>query len=205
MTRSVHRQHRQPRRGGMRTAMALVLAGAAAVLGVSPAHAHTDLLGSSPAAGDQVSPATEELTLAFADEVVPGAAAVSVVGPDGQEATSGTTRAEGTLVRVGLRLVEAGEHTVSYRVVAADGHVVTGRLLFVVTAGASVPSVVPPAPPSTPDPEGPRPLTWVMATTVLLLLLAGLHAARRRRTAPRTAPAPAPEAPAAGLPPAART
>lgn len=153
------------------------------VLVAGPAHAHTDLLGSSPAAGEEVSADTEELMLSFADEVVPGTAAVSVVGPGGRQATQGTPTVDGALVRVGVRLAATGEHVVSYRVVAADGHVVTGDLRFAVTSsGGSVPTVVPAVPRTDPDPAGPGPLPWLAGTGALLALLAGLHTARRRRS-----------------------
>lgn len=153
------------------------------VLTAGPAHAHTDLLGSSPAAGEAVSVETDALMLSFAGEVVPGTAAVSVIGPDGREATHGPTVVDGALVRVGVRLAATGEHAVSYRVVAADGHVVTGGLRFAVASGAGTATVLPAVPPTEPAPSGPGALPWLVGTVLLLALLAGLHTARRRRAA----------------------
>lgn len=150
----------------------------------APAAAHTDLLASSPAAGETVSVDTGELMLSFADEVVPGSARVSVVDADGAEVARTLVVVEGALVRVGLRLSTPGAHEVGYRVVAADGHVVTGTLRFTVATGPAgevpAPLQVPPAP----EPSGIgrfTPATWAALTGTLVAVLVGLHAARRRR------------------------
>lgn len=155
------------------------------VLGpAGPAAAHTDLLGSSPAGGSVVAPGTDELMLSFAQEVVPGSASVSVVGPDGQAAATGDARVEGALVRVGLRLTAPGAHAVSYRVVAGDGHVVTGGLTFTVgdgTAARAAPLAVPPPAPEDDGTGGTGVVPWTAGAGALVLALAALHGARRRR------------------------
>lgn len=149
----------------------------------SPAHAHTELLASSPAAGESVPTGADQLSLSFAEEVLPGSGSVQVVAPDGADVTGGDAVAEGSLVRVPLSVSDLGEHTVRYRVVAADGHVVTGSFTFEVVAGGpgDRPWQAPAAFAPVADDEGSGTLTvlvWLCVSTSAAALLL-LH--RRRR------------------------
>jgi len=186
-----HTSVNSPRPGPRRRAAAVL---AALVLGAGwpltltpPAHAHTDLLASSPAAGDVVSASTDRLILSFVQPVEPSSGTVTVVGPDGEDATAGDVDVQGALVQVPLHLRGTGAHTVAYRVVAADGHVVTGGLTFQAgpdTAGATLTRSTPTTPEAAAVSAGPqdvpRPWLWSGAAAMLAAVLVALHSARRR-------------------------
>ena len=179
-------------RPGARRRAAAVLAALVLGLGWSmtltpPAHAHTDLLASTPAAGDVVSTSTDRLILSFVQPVEPSSGTVTVVGPDGEDATAGDVDVQGALVQVPLHLRGTGPHTVAYRVVAADGHVVTGGLTFQAgpdTADATLTRSTPTSPEAAAASAGsqdvPRPWLWSGAAAMLAAALVALHSARRR-------------------------
>ena len=114
----------------------------AAVLGsiltpAAPAWAHTRLVSSTPSQGVPA-PAPGQVLLAFSETVQPGLSSVSVTGPDGEEHAAGSpSRAgDGTSVVQAMRSpLPAGSYRVAYRVLAADGHPVTGS--FEITAVAA--------------------------------------------------------------------
>ena len=175
-------------------ALALVL------LAASPASAHTGLSGSVPADG-ATTVAPDRVVLSFSGRVLERLSAVTVVGPDGTDAADGALTVDGTDVVQPLDgPLQAGRWTVSYRVVAADGHPLSGRLDFTV-AGAMAPPTTgtpaatgPAAPAPTPataapapsgaDAEGPPP---VLLGGLLAggLGLAGLVVLARRRGSSR--------------------
>jgi len=179
-----------PRPAARRRAAAVL---AALVLGLGwsltltpPAHAHTDLLASTPAAGDVVSTTTDRLILSFVQPVEPSSGSVTVVGPDGEDVTAGDVDVQRALVQVPLHLRGTGSHTVAYRVVAADGHVVSGGLTFQAgpdTAGASLTRSTPTSPEAAASygsQDVPRPWLWSGAAAMLAAALVALHSARRR-------------------------
>ena len=136
--------------------LAVVLLGPAA-----PAWAHTRLVSSTPAEGAPAQ-APSEVVLAFSDPVQAGLSAVSVVGADGEERAAGTPAAtgDGASVSQALRApLEPGTYRVAYRVLAADGHPVTGSLEITAIAAAPAPAVTPTAaaPPPEPAPTSLRP------------------------------------------------
>ena len=120
--------------GRLAAAIAVTLLG---VAWPAAAFAHTELVSASPADGASVDelPATIELTFS---EALSTPAFVTVTDPAGAEVHVGdptiqdqvvTQQTEGT----GL----AGGYEVEYRVVAGDGHAVSGSLSFTVTSGSS--------------------------------------------------------------------
>ena len=122
----------------------------------TPAAAHTRLVSSTPAQGTPAE-APSEVVLVFSDPVQPGLSAVSVTAADGAEHASGTPAqgGDGSAVTQALRAPLApGSYRVAYRVLAADGHPITGELtVTAVAAPAAVPtaaaSVAPTAAPTT--------------------------------------------------------
>ncbi|MGW6396175.1 copper resistance CopC family protein [Streptomyces sp. NPDC055103] len=128
----------------------------AAVVGLlaaaSPqATAHTGLDGSDPANGAVVGFLPRTITLTFSDPVTRPDARLTVTGPDGAALGDGAPTVSGRSVTLRLRTADggsagsasgaatAGAYTVGYRVVAADGHAVTGTSAFTVrpSAGAA--------------------------------------------------------------------
>lgn len=176
-------------------AAAPALAAALVLTAAAPASAHTSLSASTPAAGTAVA-APREVALSFSGPVLERLAAVSVRGADGRERSRGgpVLRGRATLVQPLDPPLTPGRWQVAYRVVAADGHPLTGRVAFSVVAapGAATSTPAPPAlagdgparPAGQPADDG--------APTALLagLAVAGLGAAAaaaravRRRGAP---------------------
>ena len=129
-------------------AVAVAPAFAAPVAGGLPLHAR--LVSSTPADGSTVPTATE-VTLEINEEVNPDFVTVQVAGPGGAEA-EGDPDVDGRIVTQRLATdLPAGEHTVTYRVVSADGHPVSGTFGFTTSAPASAsPSPTPTTPASAP-------------------------------------------------------
>ncbi|MBB4929469.1 hypothetical protein F4561_000289 [Lipingzhangella halophila] len=138
---------------------------AALLLGLAAAPAalaHNTLISSSPEDGETLDSAPEEVTLTFSDEVQSGdgtaggtqddgaasegsegsANAIVVTGPGGETYEEGEVRVDGDTASIGLGPLEAaGEHTIAYRVVSADGHPVEDELTFTLSQdGAAVQS-----------------------------------------------------------------
>jgi methionine-rich copper-binding protein CopC len=177
----------------MRFAVAAV---AAALLGVLvtavPAEAHTTLTSSSPAKGATVtSPA--QIRLTFADPV--RFTGVVVEDAKGGHHESGKARAVDNHVTQPVAGVLApGVYTVGWRVVAPDGHPVTGEYTFTVKGGGGAASPAPSSsaaapsagPATTPAAESSKPASsagwWWIGLGILVVALAGggLALVRRR-------------------------
>ncbi len=115
----------------------LVLAGlvlVALMLGpwCAPAGAHARLVGSSPSADATVPTAPSEVRLTFDESVSVTDDGVRVLGPDGTDLSTSAAQSAGATSVV--RSIDAGairgSVTVSYRVLSADGHVVSGSFSF---------------------------------------------------------------------------
>jgi methionine-rich copper-binding protein CopC len=104
------------------------------VVGILPAGAHTETVSVEPADGSRTTRLPKAVTIRAADEVE--AAQIIVTTP--------AARVEKLTVRVDGRQVTApmpsagprGDYSVAYRLVAADGHAITGATTFTVTQGA---------------------------------------------------------------------
>lgn len=129
---------------------ALVLA--AALLGAllalaTPAAAHTRLTSSTPADGAVVEVAPDQIELVFGGSV--SLSTVTVTGPDGAAVTDGDPVANGSTVVARLGATRpAGRYQVAYRVVASDGHPISGQISFTASAAAGPASSAEATPPS---------------------------------------------------------
>ncbi|WP_329160541.1 copper resistance protein CopC [Streptomyces anulatus] len=140
-------------------ARALVAPAALGILvaGAPLAAAHTDLDSSAPVAEASLAEVPESVTLTFSDPMDQKYAKVAVTGPDKKPAGQGTPRVDGKRVTIALDpQASAGEYSVGYRVVSADGHPVSGSYTFTVqtrkaspgpTASASGMPTAPTTPP----------------------------------------------------------
>ena len=129
-------------RRGIRNLLGAALAAAALVVAplalASPASAHDELLSTDPADGASLAEAPDAVTLTFGEAVVQLGTAVVVTDAAGAKLADGALVVDGAVVtRAITPPTVAGEVRVSYRVVSADGHPVTGSFTFTV---ASVPS-----------------------------------------------------------------
>lgn len=175
----------------MRFAVAAV---ATALLGVlvtaAPAEAHTTLTSASPAKGATVtSPA--QIRLTFADPV--RFTGVIVVDAKGGHHESGKSQAVDNHVTEPVAgVLTPGVYTVGWRVVAPDGHPVTGEYKFTVKGGAaaSSSSTAPTTPAASAASPAAEPVKhtssagwWYVGLAILVIALVGggLALARRRR------------------------
>jgi len=126
---------------------------------VAPAaFAHAQLLRSDPQDGARL-PTTDEVVLTFNEDINPEFVQVLVTGPDGP-LTLDAAVVDGPLVTQPVTPSASGAHTVSYRVVSADGHPVSGRVGFVLTDVAAPAAAAPTAEaPTTPPPAAEPPTT----------------------------------------------
>ncbi|OZF39782.1 hypothetical protein CH294_06045 [Rhodococcus sp. 14-2483-1-1] len=107
---------------------------AATTLSIAPASAHAALQSSNPAENAALDAAPDEVTLTFNQAVQSNFATVTVIAPDGIDWAASDPTVDGSTVTVDLDgLGAAGEYTIGYRVVSADGHPITGSVPFQLT------------------------------------------------------------------------
>ncbi|MFJ5530410.1 copper resistance CopC/CopD family protein [Streptomyces sp. NPDC093261] len=117
--------------------------------GVAPASAHAALLGSDPAQGTVVDKAPTQVTLTFSEQVALSDGSLKVLDPRGRRVDTGKpSHLSGTMYGVAVRAgLPKGTYTVTYQVVSADSHPVSGAFTFSVgapsatTVSASGPTV----------------------------------------------------------------
>lgn len=102
-----------------------------------PAHAHSELVTSSPVDGSEVSMSTDRIVLVFDAALSPVGNAVVVRGPDSDDVSSAASQTSGNTLEMQIDLVSPGRHTVSYRFVGQDGHAASGHLWFTAVAGGA--------------------------------------------------------------------
>ncbi|SDG98219.1 copper resistance CopC/CopD family protein [Klenkia brasiliensis] len=126
----------------MRRLVLVLLGGVAVLLGTAgPASAHATLVTSSPADGARVDAAPGEVTLEFDESVSLGAGYARVLGADGERVDTGAASVTDDVLTIPLRdgLPDAS-YVVTWRVVSADSHPVSGAYAFVVGDGELVPA-----------------------------------------------------------------
>ena len=114
--------------------MALLLV--APMASVALGHAH--LIASSPGEGESLTAMPHEVVLTYDEPVEPAGDALLMIGPDGTEhALDVAADRDPDGLRADLdEPLEAGEHTLAWRIVANDGHVQEGTVAFVVEDAA---------------------------------------------------------------------
>jgi methionine-rich copper-binding protein CopC len=119
-----------------------------------PALAHDALLGSTPASGARVTGASlgGHVVLHYEEPPLAVGAQVRVTGPTGAVSTGQPTIHGSDLVQPLATSIPAGAYTVTWRITADDGHVVSGTIPFTVTEGTAGPPAANPARPADPAP-----------------------------------------------------
>lgn len=172
----------------MRRLLVVVAALGMVAVGASPATAHSDVTGSTPAAESTVTRAPSEVTLTFTGPIRGQFSTVVVTGPDGARYGAGTPRAIDRTLHQAVKPLVAGKYTVAWRVVSGDGHPLQGVFRFTAdlpakpasTAAAVEPSAVASTSPENDD--GNR-LFLVSSLAGVLVIVGGIVLlARRRRT-----------------------
>lgn len=154
----------------------LLLIATAVFTFVTPASAHTSLKSSNPAKGASLAAPPPAIVLTFSEPVQAEAGAITVAGPGGAQWTVGHADVAGAVVSAPVTPVgPAGQYTISYRVISADGDAVRGTVAFTLTA--AVPAPVVPATTTTAPPTA----TTTAATTTTTAI-------------PETTPSPTPAA-----------
>ncbi|GAA2868506.1 copper resistance protein CopC [Pseudonocardia halophobica] len=166
-----------------RFAAAGLLAGLALLLGATPALAHAEFEGSDPADGATLDTGPQKVTLTFSDTMQQGFNTITVIGPDGKDYVSGEVQAQGDEVSATVGpLGPAGRYEIGYRVLSDDGHPVSGKVGFTLTAAgtgtgssaAPIPSAdaapsAAPAAQSAPAESGGMPVwPWIVGAVVLV-------------------------------------
>ena len=152
---------------------------------------HAHLVASTPAAGDTLREPPAEIRLVFSEPVEGVMAGIRLVRPDGAilEPVAAADPNDVKAVVAPLPALEAGGYRVMWRVVSADGHVVSGDYAFYVE-GAEAPVLAAPPPlPVEPEPTPPLGLRAAVEglSMAALLLFAGslLFLDPGTRTVPR--------------------
>lgn len=121
--------------------------GVLALLPASPASAHSELLESTPAEGATLSEAPSEVQLVFGESVLEDGSSILVTSGGATVSKPNTFTAQDTVASVQLAPGQPGSYTVAFRVVSADGHVVSDTYTYTVT-GSQSPSANPTESPS---------------------------------------------------------
>jgi copper transport protein len=106
------------------------MAGAALALLPVAAFAHARLLISDPAPGAVLDTLPATVDLVFTEPVTPAGRGINVYGPDGRLASTGSARARGDGLSVGVGGSLAGTYAVVWTVVASDTHPSRGEFTF---------------------------------------------------------------------------
>ena len=128
--------------GSRRVLALLALLAGWAVLAVAtagPALAHAVVVSTDPADGSRLDAVPATVTVTFSEDVSINAGFVRVVDSSGDQVSEGDATGTGRTVSVRLRAgLEDGSYIVSYRIVSADSHPITGAYAFVVGDGPLV-------------------------------------------------------------------
>jgi copper transport protein len=120
---------------GFGTAIASVI-----VLTPGMASAHAVLDSSDPAPDSTVAVAPSTLELRFNESITLPTGGLQVFAPDGSRAEAGDAAADGSRLSVPLGATAEGTYLVSYRVVSADSHPVSGAFTYSVGHPSTAPS-----------------------------------------------------------------
>ena len=125
----------------MRRTCALLVVLLAAWLGggvvtAVPASAHATLVSTDPGEGARLDAVPAEVTLEFSESLSLGAGYARVLSGDGERVDTGAAEVDGRVLSIPLRPdLPDGGYLVTYRVVSADSHPVSGAYSFVVGDG----------------------------------------------------------------------
>jgi methionine-rich copper-binding protein CopC len=112
----------------------LMLVAMALFGGTAPAVAHNELIGSDPPDGATLASGPARVVLTFDLPVKARFSTVTVTGPDRTQWQAGAAVEDGATVSAPLRpLGPAGQYTIAYQVLSADGHPVRGAVRFTLT------------------------------------------------------------------------
>lgn len=116
----------------------LVVASVAAVgvltMPSSPASARDRLVQSSPKRNVTLDASPRQVAITFSGEPQADGSSISVIGPDGRDATDGATRFEGNSMSIGFDATTKGRYTVTWEAISSDGDPISGQYGFTLTS-----------------------------------------------------------------------
>jgi copper resistance protein C len=129
---TVYRTHRPS--GAITSAVAAAVVAVFVVASAPPAAAHTALEASSPKDGGSINVAPGKLVLKFTEPILTVGYRVIVLGPDNSAyQTVAPQIVDNKLTQPLKPLGPAGPYRVEFRIVAYDGHPLTGGIRFTLT------------------------------------------------------------------------
>lgn len=153
-----------------------------------PAWAHTDISGSTPADGATLKRAPATVTINFSQPPLPSGMAMVAEGPGGQIPLSPKVVGS-ALVASWPQQAGAGDFAVTYRVVASDGHPITGKLAFRIAGKDTAeprsnptPAATVAAQPGAAEGSGPSAGILALVVVALLVVVGAWVVVRRGRT-----------------------
>jgi hypothetical protein len=154
---------RLTRNKALTTGAAVVLSALFLLTDAPVASAHSVLMSSIPAKDSALTAAPAQVVLEFNEPLSRGFTELSVIGPDGKSHwETGAATITGDKLGNGLRpLGPTGRYTMSYHVISADGHPVSGSVPFTLTVAG--PKTATPLPASAIPPSSPGPVVAEMA------------------------------------------
>ena len=134
----------------MKRLLACLLLAAGALVGLAgPAFAHNVLVGSDPKDGASLAVGPSTVKLTFDLPIQEGDFnVITVNGPGNTRWEAGAATVDSNVISAPVRpLGAAGQYTVGYRILSADGHPVSGSVKFTLTkAGTGTPATPTAAP-----------------------------------------------------------
>ena len=101
------------------------------MLAAGPAQAHSDLEASIPKANSRVETSPTSVSLTFNEDIGAKGNGVVVTNADGDRFDTGAIVIDGSNAKQSIKKLNApGRYTVRYRIVSADGHVVSSKYSF---------------------------------------------------------------------------
>jgi methionine-rich copper-binding protein CopC len=157
------------------------------------AWAHAARIASDPAENTELARPPATVSATFNEAMQSQFAAMTVIGPDGDQWSEADVTVDGAVISVPVRPGgPAGEYTVNYRATSADGHVVTGSWSYRVLAAGTPDAAGTPAPASPAAPPAAAPAetdgsdggvpVWPFAAAAAVLVAAAAVWAVRRRS-----------------------
>jgi copper transport protein len=112
----------------------------AGIVTAGPASAHAALVSSSPSDGARLRSSPDKVTLQFTEHVSLGAGYARVLDAAGRPVDTGKSTVSGDVVTIPLRgRLSQGGYVVTYRIISADSHPVSGAYAFAVGNGPLLP------------------------------------------------------------------
>ena len=176
----------------LRAAAGLAIIVVAVVAVPTPAAAHTELLGTSPADAAALTTAIDEVTLTFSGPVRADGSSVVITGPGGQNYSAGPLSVLDFVVHQPVTSLTSGGYQIAWTVLAGDGHAMTGQFAFQVALPPELeptlsPSSTAPSPSTATagaasDDNDPPTVWWILAAVLAAGAAGAFGLLARRRS-----------------------